>query len=488
MTIFEQFETGTTVSKSEFSKRVQVLRQQLLTAQFALRDTPHPLILVIAGVDGAGKGALVHRLNEWMDPRGIETNTFWEHSDEQDSRPYFWRFWQALPARGRTGIFLGSWYTKPSQQYVEEQISRSEFERYCRSIETFERQLSDDGAIIVKLWLHVSEDTQRKQVEEEAPREQQNPRVTDTPYELRGKYHNTLRVAEQLIRQTQTLQCPWHIIDGEDKRYRELRAGEIILDSLHRRMNLSLPPTPLPDLSTPPDHLGCVDLGQALKRDTYKRNLAKYQARLQDLAWRAFRQRRSLVAVFEGWDGAGKGSAIRRVTGAIDPRLYKLVQIAAPSDEELAHQYLWRFWRQLQRDGRATIFDRSWYGRVLVERVEGFASDDEWRRAYSEINEMEAELVRHGSIVAKFWIHINQEEQLARFEAREQEPHKRYKITEEDWRNRDKWPEYELAVNQMIEQTSTAIAPWTLVAGNDKLHARVSILKTLCNTIASALD
>lgn len=488
MTIFEQFEARTAVSKDEYSSRAQALREQLLNAQFALQDTPHPLILVIAGVDGAGKGVLVHRLNEWMDPRGIETNTFWEHSDEQESRPYFWRFWQALPARGRTGIFLGSWYTKPTQQYVDGEIRRVDFDRFCRSIEIFERQLSDDGAIIVKLWLHVSEETQRRQVEEEAPLEQQNPRVTDTPYELRGKYADTLRVAEHLIKQTQTLQCPWHIIDAEDKRYRELRAGEIILDSISRRLELTLPPTPLPTLGVPPDRLAEVNLEKTLARDDYKAKLAKYQARLQDLAWRVYRQRRSVVAVFEGWDGAGKGSAIRRVTGAIDPRLYKLLQIAAPTDEELAHQYLWRFWRQLQRDGRINIFDRSWYGRVLVERVEAFAGDDEWQRAYGEINEMEAELARHGSIIAKFWLHISPEEQLARFKAREVQPHKQHKITEEDWRNRDKWPDYELAVNHMLEHTDTPVAPWTLVAGNDKAYARIKILKTLCRTLEAALD
>jgi polyphosphate:AMP phosphotransferase len=488
LTIFDQFEARSSIPKHEYGECVQNLRQQLLAAQFALENTPHPLILVIAGVDGAGKGVLVHRLNEWMDPRGIDTNTFWEHSDEQESRPYFWRFWQALPARGRTGIFLGSWYTKPTQQYVDREIRRAEFDRYCRSIEIFERQLSDDGAIIVKLWLHVSEATQRKQLEEEAPREQQNPRVTDTPYELRGKYDTTLEVAEHLIRQTQTLQCPWHIIHAEDKRFRELRAGEIILDSIQRRLDLTLPTTPLPALAPPQDRLAQVKLEKALEREDYKAKLAKYQARLQDLAWRAYRQRRSLVAVFEGWDGAGKGSAIRRVTGAIDPRLYKLVQIAAPTDEELAHQYLWRFWRQLQRDGRINIFDRSWYGRVLVERVEGFARDEEWQRAYIEINEMEAELARHGSIIAKFWIHISPEEQLARFKAREQEPHKQHKITEDDWRNRDKWPKYERAVNDMLEHTSSRVAPWTLVAGNDKPYARVQILKALCRTLEAALD
>ena len=311
--------------------------------------------------------------------------------------------------------------------------------------------------------------------------------MTENPYELRGKYQRALEVSEQLIRETQTFQCPWHIIDGEDRYYREIKAGEIILDAIRRRLEHPEPSRQLPVLEDSRDFLSSIPLDKSLKKDEYKSRLRKYQSRLQDLAWEAYRQKRSLVAVFEGWDGAGKGSAIRRVTGAIDPRLYKLVQIAAPTDEELARHYLWRFWRQLQRDGRTTLFDRSWYGRVLVERVEQLATENEWRRAYAEINEMEEELTSHGCIVAKFWIDISQEEQLARFRAREKEPHKRHKITEDDWRNREKWPAYEAAVNQMIEQTNTASAPWTLVPGNDKYYARVKILKTLCKALEKAL-
>jgi len=195
-----------------------------------------------------------------------------------------------------------------------------------------------------------------------------------------------------------------------------------------------------------------------------------------------------VVAVFEGWDAAGKGSAIRRVTQAIDPRLYRLVQIAAPTQEEAAQHYLWRFWRQLRRDGRATFFDRSWYGRVLVERVEHLARPDEWHRAYSEINQFEKQLHDHGCIILKFWIHISADEQIKRFKAREEQPHKRYKITDDDWRNREKWHDYELAVDQMVSRTSTHHAPWTLVSGNDKRYARVQILKTFCKAMREALD
>lgn len=485
--MFDQFTTSTPLSKAEFQARALPLRQQLLNTQFTIATTRHPVLIVVAGLDGAGKGVLVQRINEWMDPRGIETNTYWEHSDEEEDRPYFWRYWNKLPPRGETGIFLGSWYTHPAQAYVDGDLDEDGFARACENINIFERQLSDDGAIIIKLWLHVSEETQRRQVEEHAPRREQNPRVLENPYELRGKYQRALAVSEELVRSTQTLECPWHIIDAEDRRYREITAGEIILDSIDRRLQLNTgtpAPTPVPRAV---DMLAGVDLDCSLDKQEYKRKLRKYQARLQDHAWEAYRQRRSLVTVFEGWDGAGKGSAIRRVTGAIDPRLYKLVQIAAPSEEELARHYLWRFWRALQRDGRTTLFDRSWYGRVMVERVEELATREEWGRAYAEINEFESKLCNHGSIVIKFFLHVSQDEQLARFKAREAEPHKRYKITEEDWRNREKWPAYEEAINQMIAQTNTAHAPWHVVPGNDKPYARVHILKTLCKALEDAL-
>jgi polyphosphate:AMP phosphotransferase len=492
--MFETLEVGRRIKKSEFDKLSTPLRQSLLQAQFELADKDYPVIIVVAGLDGSGKGSVVHRLNEWMDPRGIETNTYWEHSDEEESRPYFWRFWHKLPARGKIGVFLGSWYTKPAQAALDGEMDREAFAVACQQIESFERMLSDDGAVIIKLWLHVSRETQRLQVEGKAPNKQQNPRVTDQPYEMRGKYDKTLEASEKLILGTDSSHSPWQLIEAEDRFYRDISAGELILQAMRTRARRVQGEATPPDTRTidipgiQPTVLDSVDLGKLLERDVYKTALGKYQARLQDLAWRAYRQRRSVVAVFEGWDAAGKGSAIRRVTGAMDPRLYKLEQFAAPTDEENAHHYLWRFWRKLQRDGRATFFDRSWYGRVLVERVEGFATPNEWQRAYGEINQFERQLVGHGSILLKFWIHISKEEQLRRFKAREVQAHKRHKITDDDWRNREKWHDYDLAVDQMVSKTSTIHAPWTLVAGNDKPYARIQILKKFCKTLEKALD
>jgi polyphosphate:AMP phosphotransferase len=492
--MFETLEVGKNIKGSEFSERALQLRQNLLECQFELAELNYPLIIVVAGLVGSGKGALIQRLNEWMDPRGIEVNTYWEYSDEEESRPYFWRFWRHLPARGRTGIFLGSWYTQPTQALIDDRMDAEEFDLYCKQIELFERMLTDDGALILKLWLHVSQDIQKERLEQLVPLGQANRRMTERTYELTGKYKKTLRVSEQLILDTDSSHSPWHLIEAGDPRYRDITCGEIILNALRvhssarTRYNESEPPSPELATRDQPTVLSSVDLSLSLERDEYKTQLAEQQARLQELAWQAYEQKRSVVAVFEGWDAAGKGSAIRRVTRAIDPRLYRLVQFAAPTDEEKAQHYLWRFWRQLERDGRGTFFDRSWYGRVLVERVEQFARDEEWQRAYSEINQFEHQLVEHGCIVLKFWIHISPEEQLKRFKEREQEPHKRHKITEDDWRNRDKWGDYELAVDQMVTRTSTRYARWTLVSGNDKPYARVQILKSFCENIEKALE
>ena len=235
--------------------------------------------------------------------------------------------------------------------------------------------------------------------------------------------------------------------------------------------------------------LNTVDLTLKLERAEYKQRLLDCQLRLRKLAFELYQQKRSLVVVAEGWDAGGKGGAIRRVTEKIDPRGYQVFAIAAPDGEDKTHHYLWRFWRRIKApdDKQILIFDRSWYGRVMVERVEGFATEEEWKRAYREINEFERQLTDHGMILVKLWFHISEEEQLRRFEARKVTPHKMWKLTDEDWRNREKWSAYEEAVKDMLLKTSTLTAPWTVVEGNDKLWARIKTQETLIAALAAAL-
>ena len=492
--MFETLELGRKVKKKDFESAEFRLRHQLLKAQFELVERPWPVIVIVSGVEGAGKGTVVHRFNKWMDPRFIDTHAFWDRSDEEESHPFYWRFWRAMPAHGRIGIFFGSWYTRPIVERALGQSDDAALDDALQRISQFERMLCADGALIVKLWFHISHQVQLERLAEDGKFEKNNLRIPENVAAFAQRYDDFSRVSERAIRKTDTSHSPWHLIEATNAHYRDLTAGETLLEALQDHLLDQRPPDhphPAPSKLLERDQptiLDTVPSDARLSGDEYKLQLSEWQQRLQDLAWQARDNKVSCVAVFEGWDAAGKGSAIRRVTEAIDPRLFKLEQYAAPNDEERVHHYLWRFWRKLAADGRATFFDRSWYGRVLVERVEGFATEDEWMRAYAEINRFEEQLTDHGCVVLKFWIHITREEQLARFKLREETPHKQHKITDEDWRNRDKWDDYELAVHDMVTHTSTSNAPWTLVAGNDKRYARIQILETFCRGFEAALE
>ncbi len=482
--MFDTIITQDEPDKESFEAQAIELRRALLKAQQALARSEASVIIFVGGLEGSGRGSMVHRLNEWMDPRQIETHSFWEHSDEEESHPAYWRFWRRLPPRGTMAINLGAWYNAPGYGLIEDRIKSKQLQALCEEINQFERMLQMDGVQLVKLWLHVGEEFQRLQLAEEAPRKLQNPRVPQRLDHDKISHRKQLKAARKVLELTDSKYSPWQLIDGEKPRQRDLRAGRLVLQALTSGAAGQTPPPPPGEYRPAKDSaLARVDLSLELSREDYKDELKTWQARLQDCAWDAHRERIPTVAVFEGWDAAGKGSAIRRVTAAVDPRLYNVVQFAAPTDEERARHYLWRFWRRLERDGRCTIFDRSWYGRVLVERVEGFAADSEWQRAYDEINEFERQLTAHGTVLLKFWLHISPEEQLARFEERQNLLHKRHKITDEDWRNREKWSQYEAAVDDMIEHTGTDYAPWTVIPGNNKRHARVAILKAFCEAL-----
>ena len=484
------------LSKKNYLDRLPELRSQLLQTQFALRESKVSVVIIISGVDGAGKGEVVHRLNEWLDPRGVDTQAFWQLSDEEKERPPFWRFWRVLPSRGRIGLFVGSWYTEPLIHRVYDRISPAQFDDALRRIAKFERMLAEDGTLILKFALHLSKKDQRKRLKDLEQNPNTHWRVLSSDWK-HHKLHDTFTsAADRSIQQTSTYLAPWFTVEAKDWRYRDFTVGRILLESLQKRFAERRSSAPkkrgaaalqLPTSRRQKPFLSRVDLSLSISGRDYRKQVDKYQANLNRLVWTANERRISTVIVFEGWDAAGKGSCIRRITEAIDPRLYRLIPVAAPTDEERAHHYLWRFWRYLPRAGMLTIFDRSWYGRVLVERVEGFAKPEEWKRAYSEVCDFEDQIGEHGTVLIKFWNHISKEEQLRRFKKREEVAYKRHKITSEDWRNRKKWSAYESSVNEMVAQTSTKRAPWTLVAGNDKKFARIQILKTVCMRLERAL-
>lgn len=512
--MFETAELGRTVSKEDYAAREVALRTELLALQERLRDDKRfALHILINGVDGAGKGETVNLLHEWMDPRYLRAVAFGPPGDEEAARPPYWRYWRALAPRGRTGIYFGNWYTDPIVERVEGRMKKGGFLKAIERIRHFEQALVDDGALLVKLWFHLGRDQQAKVYKALRKDKQNRWKVTRDDLERHARYDEYRVVSEEVVQETSTGTAPWTVIEAFDRRHRELAVGETLVAALRARFAEAPTPTPTlpPHAATmapqtankaktrrrtaakkaatttptttpttqPRTILDTLDLGAHVEKSTYEAKLPRLQRALHGAVERLRRQGRSAVFVFEGQDAAGKGGSIRRVTEALDARDYQVIPIAAPTDEERAQHYLWRFWRHLPARGRLTIYDRSWYGRVLVERVEGFCSEAAWRRAYAEINEFEEELSENGVVVVKFWLQIDQDEQMRRFKEREDTPFKRFKITAEDWRNRDKWAAYELAVHDMVDRTSTTAAPWRLVAANDKYAARLSILSTV---------
>lgn len=492
--MFEAAELGQSLSKEKFDQEVPALHARLLGLQHRVKDAGIPVVVIISGVEGAGKGGVVHRLNGWLDTRQLETWTFWDETDEERERPRFWRFWRTLPPRGKTAIMFGSWYTQPIIDRVFEESDERTFERQLARIAHFEEMLTADGGLIVKFWFHLSRKAQQKRRKKDEKAGRKGVGVS-LAKKFSKRYQTFESVSEHALRLTDTVHCPWYIVDAEDWRYRDLTTGEILAEALEQSLERNaaeartsgsrkrLAPKSTEALTV----LDRVDLEASLTGKDYDRDLEAYQSQLGELTWKARQDRRSTVAVFEGWDASGKGGAIRRLTAGMDARNFRVISIGAPSDEELAHHYLWRFWRQVPRAGFVTVYDRSWYGRVLVERVEGYAGEDKWMRAFEEINEFEEQLVSHGVIVLKFWIHISPEEQLRRFKEREATAWKRHKITPEDWRNREKWDAYKTAVNDMVARTSTEWAPWNLIPGNDKRYARVEVLKRFCAQLRKSL-
>jgi polyphosphate:AMP phosphotransferase len=492
--MFESAELGHRVGKRVYDEKVVELRSRLLDTQMhVLERAEFPVIFLSSGVDGAGKGDVVNRLNEWMDPRHIQVHAMGEPTDEERSRPPMWRFWRRLPPKGRTGVFLGSWYMHPIIDRVYGRASGAALTGTLAEITRFERMLVDEGALVVKVWLHLSKKEQRKRFEKLESSPTTAWRVTKQDWKDHRRYERFREVSERALRETSTAEAPWTVIEATDPHYRNLTVGGTLLDAMVKRLGrgkrsamLRAAPSPAPPIDSR-DVIEELDLSKKLARARYEEKLPALQARLHSLAYDKRYRDHACVIVFEGNDAAGKGGAARRVTGALDARIYDVVPIAAPTEEERAQPYLWRFWRHIPRRGRFALFDRSWYGRVLVERVEGFASEADWLRAYREIVDFEESLVRSGIVVVKLWLAISQDEQLKRFQAREKTPFKRFKITAEDWRNRKKWNAYQRAVCDMVDRTSTDPCPWHLVEANDKRWARVHVLETVCEAIEKAL-
>jgi polyphosphate:AMP phosphotransferase len=483
--MFETAELGQKIDKRTYKDLAPVVRAALLEAQRKMAEANFSMLLIIDGIEGAGKSETVDLLLEWLDVHGVQTHALGEPTDEERQRPPQWRFWRRLPKTGQLAIFFGAWEKNAINQRAFDRISEAEFDQEIDRLLQLEEMLSSENVMIVKFWLHLSKRAQRKRLKKLESDPLTSWRVGKREWKLYRKYDEVRNAAEHYVQRTNHVGREWQLIDSENGRYRNLTVAQKLLDAMQTRWQQAQqePPRAKPQAVrlVPQDVniLAALDLSQSVEKKQYEDELIDLQARLGRLSLKMSKEHCSTILVFEGPDAAGKGGAIRRVTQAMDARDYQVISVAAPTDEEKAHPYLWRFWRHLPRLGKSTIYDRSWYGRVLVERIEGFCTEHEWQRAYEEINGFEEQLADFGMVVQKFWLQISPEEQLQRFRDREETPYKQYKITEEDWRNRDKWDSYQTAAVEMIEKTSTPDAPWTLVEANDKKFARLKVLRTI---------
>lgn len=471
------------------------LRLQLLKAQYAqLRRRNQALLIVIAGIDGVGKGRCINLLNEWMDARYVHTLAFGALEPPASLMPPLWRYWQHMPPKGTTGIVFGSWYRPLFDLLKKKRPDWAQVEAVAQSIREFEATLSRNDVQIVKLWFHMSKQAQQARIDALLADPDTAWQVDPLDLKVRKKFNRARQAGAIAMTLTQEPRLPWYIIPSHNDSHRVVSTAQAVLKGLRKRPSLSWSPAFAYRLNMPsqsfcptPISLQDIDFSAGLKKSAYEDQLPSLQGQLARFLRAPQFKNRSLVLVFEGHDAAGKGGTIRRITSALDARQYRAIPVSAPTDEEQARPYLWRFWRRLPKPGRIAIFDRSWYGRVLVERVESLIKPPQWESSYDEINQFERQLIDNGAIVIKFWLAITKEEQLARFHARQKSPFKSFKITHEDWRNRRKWDDYQLAVNEMLARTNSQLNPWHLVSANDKHYARVTVFETILARLESEI-
>lgn len=486
--MLEQVDLSKRIDKAQYDSIVSALEFELGELQRQAKDSRIPIIILFEGWDAAGKGTVINKLLLSLDPRGFNVYSAHPPNEEESLRPFLWRFWKETPECGRITIFDRSWYRRVLVDRVDKTVKKKDWRNAYEEIKSFERQLVDDGYVIIKFFLHISKKVQDRRFRKLQSDPATAWRVTEADWERHRQYGKYRKAIEEMLAKTDTDFAPWTIVEAHDGRFATAKVFETTIATIKARIS-EIPNPPSRSAAaketTPRLHnisssiLDRVDLSLALTREEYDEALKEYQRRIRECEHKAYLSRLPVVLIFEGWDAAGKGGNIRRLARGMDPRGYEVVPIGAPNDLEKAHHYLWRFWRKIPKAGHIAIFDRSWYGRVLVERVEGFCREDEWRRAYREINEMEEQLVNFGTALFKFWLEISKDEQLGRFQARQGDSHKQWKITEEDWRNREKWDQNKAAVDEMLHRTSTSYAPWTIVEANCKWHARIKTLKTV---------
>jgi len=490
--LLEKLDTNRTIETKEYNAAMKRLQRELAALQLKVKELEIPILIVFEGWSAAGKGTAISRLVYSLDPRDFNVYTMGKVAPSCSNRPFLCAYAANAPSKGRMAIYDKSWHriSLPEGQKAWK-LKPAEKKGFYHDVNAFEKQLADDGTLIIKFFLHISKDEQKRRFDELEKNEATKWRIVERDKIQNKNYGKYTKYFDRML--TQTNECPWHIVAADDSKFAALMIYETLIAEINAAITSTTSPDKQIEMARPTETtqnsiLKNVDLDKTISNEEYNKKLQFLQSKLSNLCYKMYAKRTSVVIVYEGWDAAGKGGNIKRLTQELDPRGYEVVPISAPTDEELRHQYLWRFWNKLPKDGHLTIFDRSWYGRVLVERVEGFATESEWRRAYQEINDMELHLANHGVVIFKFWVHIDKSEQLARFESRKVNEWKQHKLTDDDWRNRDKWGDYEAAVNEMINKTNTAHAPWVIIESNNKKYARIKTLEIVTEQLERMLS
>ncbi|NNJ28421.1 polyphosphate:AMP phosphotransferase [Lacrimispora defluvii] len=492
--MLEKIDLSKKIDKETYKKTEKEQSEKLGLLQRQLKDAGIPVMIVFEGMGASGKGTQINHLIQALDPRGFDVYANDKSTDEERMRPFLWRFYTKLPAQGRIAVFDRSWYRQVTMERFSGKLPDEDLPGAFHDIQSFERQLTDDGMVIIKLFLYISREEQKKRFKKLESSKETSWRVTKDDWKRNMEYDRFLQICEEMLQNTDMDYAPWTIIEANEKEYAAAKIMSCVADCLSDALNKKSlngvakeKEVPVRSESFKAGVLSGVDLTKSISKEDYKKEIDRLQKKLEFLHSQIYRMRIPVVLGFEGWDAAGKGGAIKRLTSHLDPRGYKVYPTAAPNDLERVHHYLWRFWINMPKAGHIAIFDRTWYGRVLVERVEGFCRESQWKQAYQEINEMESHLANAGAVILKFWLHIDKVEQEKRFNERQEDPLKQWKITEEDWRNREKWDQYESAVNEMLVRTSTTYAPWVVVEGNCKYYARVKILKTVVEALENKI-
>ena len=477
--------------KEELKTRLSDARSQLYDLQMKIKEHKVPVLVLFEGWGTAGKGSTIGKVIRNIDPRFFKVVTMSEPTAEEQRYPFLYRYFKHIPEQGKFTFLDSGWMEQICRERLEEKTDEKEYGSRIESIRRFERQLTDNGYLVLKFFMHIDQEEQKKREERLLEHKDTRWRVSEFDQWEHAHYKKCVKVFSQYMSDTNASTSPWYIIDASERKWAELQALETMISNIQVALQNQAHSVPILQNVFPLEQiprLSEIELkDKELEEAEYKTELKKLQGELGELHNRLYRKRIPVIITYEGWDAAGKGGNIKRITEALDPRGYEVHPIASPEPHEKARHYLWRFWTRLPKNGHIAIFDRTWYGRVMVERLEGFCSENDWRRAYNEINEFEKELKEWGAVIIKFWVQIDKDTQLERFEDRQNTPEKQWKITEEDWRNREKWDDYEVAVDEMLQKTNTSFAPWHVLESVDKKYARIKALKIVIEEIQKAL-